>query len=385
MNCIIIITICVMYTLLCIYHKYHHANNIEMFTRDFFTEIKPTYFMGVDRSQLFVNERDLIQTIGHMIPFDINLLLINNSHDRYRDLNDNHVQFILSRSNELYRFMKQSFMKVNNIRFVCSLFDVPISVLSSNIYINELNDLKNSKLTINVGPKNSNDCMIAIEILSHYRLIEHTDIFLSYYDYSELLEHYGRDVDLIFLTRTHPDMLINTLTNHKLTRLIDISKYNDGYIYNISSNEREFYVKCPYFSKHIINKKRLIRYYSHLAMNKNKYLFTYNRNVDNYQSNFINTMSVKYYLLSNVQTPIGSIYQLLYNIKMNLHKINQKPYIDPKIATRDFANFQFKIDTHMGASNFFHDMGIYSYISNYNCLLINGRCNETKLKKHHLL
>jgi hypothetical protein len=177
---IIILTILVMCALYLLYIQ--HAQVIEPFTRQFFSGIKPTHFIGIDQSQLFGNEFDLIEIISKMIPFNMNTLLIEQSMERYVHLNNNRIQFILSRSNELHNLLHKltpifANTNISNLRFVCTMFDVPVNILSTNMDINEFGDLKESRLTVNVGPKNSNDYFIAMDLILQYKLIINKDIF----------------------------------------------------------------------------------------------------------------------------------------------------------------------------------------------------------------
>lgn len=381
---LIILFICALYLL-----YIQNVQIVEPFTRQFFTEIKPTHFIGIDQSQLFGNEFDLIEIISKMIPFNMNTLLIEQGMDRYKHLNNNHIQFILSRSNEIYNLLHKvpsvlTDTNIPNIRFVCTLFDVPLNILSTNMEINEVGDLKNSQLTVNIGPKNSIDYSIAMDLILQYNLTINKDIYLTYYDVNALLKHYGQDVQIAFITRTHPDRSVTALINHKLTKFVDILKYNDGNIYNLTLDEGIFYKTFPYFAKNIIEKGIIKNYYPNLVLNESVFNNKPNRPIESYRTRFINTVSVKYYLLSNTYTPNQAVYQLLYNMKLNMNEINQKEFVEPKLNTTSLTDFTMSLPIHQGASEFYYDTGLYTNISKQSCLMINGRCDEKQLSEHHL-
>ena len=63
----------IVFCVLLVFLYYHNKTTlIEPFTKKFFEKIKPTYFIGIDQSQLFGDEFDLIQSIAPISPFNIN-------------------------------------------------------------------------------------------------------------------------------------------------------------------------------------------------------------------------------------------------------------------------------------------------------------------------
>lgn len=373
---IITSSLCILCCLCMIYYYRRYSVINEHFTQRFFTSIKPTHYIGIDQSQVSGNERVVIDCINQMLPFNMESLVIDNEMDQYIHLNNNKIQFILSRSNEIYNLLykmtpKFANINIDNIRFVSTLFDIPLNILTTNMNINEFGDLKNSKLTVNVGPKYSIEYFVAIDLILQYQLIINQDICITYYDTNTLLDHYGLDVHVVLIIRTHPDKTILSLINHKLTKLIEIQKYNDGNIYQLSLREEPFYNSYPYFDKHIIDTSVMKEYYNNLAINQKI-------------KQFINTISLKYYLLSNIQTPQASIYQLLHNIKLNIYKLNKYEFVNPKINISRLGDFTMSLPIHPGASQFYYNSGLYTNIHNPNCIMINGRCNEQLLNEHHM-
>jgi TRAP-type uncharacterized transport system substrate-binding protein len=362
---------------------------VEPFTRQFFRQIKPTRFIGIDQSQLFGNESLLIDRLSGMMPFTLNTIMIDQSMDRYRYLNNNQINLILSRSLEVYNLMYQvtpffANMPINHVQFVCALYDIPINIMTTEMGVGEFSDLKGSKMTINVGPINSIDYFIAVDLILLYRLTVGQDVYLTHYDVNELFKHYGKDVHVAIISRTHPDTTVENLCNLKLSRMIEIVKYNDGNIYHINLDEEDFYKQHPYYSKAIIEKDRLGEYYPNLVIQEQVFEQEEKKPINDYRSRFINTINMKYYLLSNDQTPRETISQLLYNMKLNMNEVNQFEFIDGKLSTSSLTDFTLPLPVHQGAIDFFQATGLYTNINDPNCVMINGRCDQQQLYEHHL-
>uniref|UniRef100_A0A6C0BKY3 TRAP transporter solute receptor TAXI family protein n=1 Tax=viral metagenome TaxID=1070528 RepID=A0A6C0BKY3_9ZZZZ len=362
---------------------------IEPFTRKFFTQYKKTHFIGIDPSQLFGNEFELIQQLKELMPFNLDTLLINRGVNRYQLLNENRIQLTLSRSietHQLFNRLTKQFETTpsDQIRFVCSLYSLPINILTTNMQLNELDDLRGSKMVVNVGPKDSSDYAIAMDLFLQYQIRINHDICLTYYDDRELLQHYGPEVQVVILSRTHPDPTILNLINTRTTRLVEIIKYNNGNIYRMSLEEEEFYRTHPYYSKSIIEKERLKTYYQNLAINDQIFTTHPKLPVTEYKSRFINTLCLHYHLLSNAQTPEESVYQLLLNLKLNLNLLNQLEFVDEPINSASLTDLRLPIPVHPGAQQFYRSSGLYTNISNPNCVLIDGKCDHRQLREHHL-
>jgi len=363
---------------------------VEPFTRKFFTQIKKTHFIGIDQSQLLGNEFEMIETVKKMVPFNINTLLVQNSPDRYQLLNDNKMQLILARSIELYMLLYKmspqvEYTKLNNIRFVCALNSIPINILTTDMNTFEFGELKGSGLTVNVGPRGSSDFLIAADLLMQYKLIDGKDIHLSYYDAVDVVKHYGKDVQVVILARSHPDQTVLALVNTKFTKFIEILRYNNGNIYHMSFAEEKFYKEHPYYTKTIIEKETLHNYYTNLVLQEQIFISHKHLPVTEYKSRFINTINLKYYMLSNVMTPRSSIYQLLMRMKLNLNLINELPFIGEALNSASLSDFTLPMDVHSGASDFYQSSGLYTNIPDPQCLMIDGRCNPKLLREHHLV
>ena len=128
-------------------------------------------------------------------------------------------------------------------------------------------------------------------------------------------------------------------------------------------------------------KENLQGYYPNLVINIEVHDSTTSKT---YQNRFINTIKLKYYLLSNAQTDRSVISQLLYNMKLNTNELNRLPFIDAAISTYSLPNFTLPLETHQGASDFYQATGLYTDLSNPACVMINGRCDMRQLTEHHL-
>ena len=208
-------------------------------------------------------------------------------------------------------------------------------------------------MIVNVGPKYSSEYVTAIDLFLLYQITVGKDISITYYDVDELYDHYGVDVNVAILTRTHPDINVQGLINKKLTKFIEILKYNDGNIYHITLDEEPFYKEYPYYHKFVIDKSTLGDYYNNLVINDDVFDNKKNRPIETYHSMFINTISVKYHLLSNITTPRAPINELLHNMKFNMNKLNQLRYIVNALNTASFTDFTIQLPTHPGAISFY--------------------------------
>lgn len=366
-----------------------NSSLVEGFTRKFFTQIPLTYFVGMDYSQLLGNDYLLIERIEAMVPYNIDQYLVQNSIDRYRLLNENKIQFILARSHTLHNIIYKTMpglinLDISHMRFVCTLFTLYLNILSTALTISKFADLKQSGLTVNVGPKYSSDYFIALDLFLAYDLVIDQDIFVTYYDLPDLVAHYGEDVQVVILTQSHPDDHILSLTNKVLSRMVEIKKLNDGNIFHISLDEKDFYQEHPYYGKAIIEKDDLSQYYPNLVL----YDMTFDPDIEEplvvFQSRFINTMSIREHLMSNDQTTALVIAQLLYNMKLNLFAINSLPFVFSKIDLPTFAQFYYPIPVHEGAHDFYTKTGLYTNLSDYSCIMIDGKCTNNQLHEHHL-
>ena len=158
-------------------------------------------------------------------------------------------------------------------------------------------------MTLNVGPKNSEDHLVAMDLLLNYQLIDGLDIHLTYYNEHDLYLHYGDEVQIAILVRSHPDLIVNNLLNKRLSKLLETRRFNNGNIYHIDLDEETFYKTYPYFSKMNLDKETLKKYYTNLILLEDTTGTTPSSSITTtYRSRFINTLGIKYYLMSNQQT-----------------------------------------------------------------------------------
>ena len=218
-----------------------------------------------------------------------------------------------------------------------------------------------------------------------YRIIVGRDICLTYYDIDELLKHYGQDVQVAIVTCSHPDRTVNALSNLKVSRFIEIIKYNNGNIYHMTLDEEPFYRSHPYYTKSILEKERLKRYYNGMSIPDDAFDNDHKHPITSYHSRFINTITVKNYLLSNDQTANRDITRLLYNLKLNMNLINQNEFMEDALNSASLNDFTLSMPVHQGAKDFFYSSGLYTEISEPSCVMIDGRCDRQLLLEHHLV
>jgi len=335
------------------------------------------------------NTFEMIQTISKMIPYNINTTMVANSIERYRLLNDNKIQFMMSRGHTLFNVIYKTMpglthFDISHIRFVCALYRLPINIISCALKILEFGDLKNSCLTVNIGPKYSGDYFAALDLFLKYDIIVGSDIFLTHYELDELIKHYGVDVDVAIVSLSHPDQPIVELSNKKLSRFVEIKKYNDGDVFHITLEEEPFYKEHPYYLKTILEKDTLFQYYPNMVLYERRLDPDVDEEVVVTESRFINTIGVRYYLLSNEYADPVLISQLLYNMKLNMNIINKLPFVDDDLNSASLADFTLPIEPHYGARDFFTKSGLFTNIKSNKCIFIDGKCDFKQLYEHHL-
>ena len=362
----------------------------EGFSRKFFSNITPTYFVGMDFTQMTGNAFLMVNLVKKMIPYDIDTVMIKDSIDRYQYLNENRVQFIMSRAHTLHNVIYKTMpglanISITNVRYVMSLYRISLNILTCSLRIGELGDLIGSGLCVSIGPKYSSDYFFALDLFIIYGITVGKDIIVKNYDVVEAFGHYGVDLDVVFISVSHPDANVGKFIEKKLSRFVEIKKYNDGNIYQISLNEAPFYKEHPYYLKTVLDKRTIQGYYPNLVLNQQDFDPDTEVAVVVGQSLFINTISTRYNILSNTKTPDKAVQQLIYNMKLNLAEINKLEFINEKLDAISMAEFNYPIQTHSGAHEYYFRSGLYTNISNKNCVYIDGKCSEDLLYDYHMV
>lgn len=362
---------------------------IESFTRQFFNQIIPTTFIGLDSEQLAGNEFKLTNKLINLLPYNLTVSLVPQNLSRYELLNRNRLQFILARAHELHSLIYRttplfSHVAWDHIRFVCSLHSQPINILTNALSITEFGDLRQSGLTVNVGPRESSDYLMAQDLFLQYQLRVGVDINLTYYEPNQVIKEYGHTVQVVIFNLSHPDQYIVTLTNQCPSRLVEIKQLNDGDIFHISLAERPFYQEHPYYQKVLIDKTQLAQFYPNLLLTEQQFAREVEHPIVIQQSLFIRTLSLRYHLLSNDQTDPFLITQLLYFLKLNLFDLNRLPFITNALNSASLADIRLPIEPHEGAREFYTKSGLYTNLASPQCIYINGVCTTDQLINHHL-
>ncbi len=364
------------------------------FSRKFFSQVIPNYFFGLDSPDLISTTYNVVKLLSQMIPFRMNTVVIRNSIDSYQLLNDNKIQFMMARNHVLHNVVFKTMpgladIKIDNIRVVAALYRLPVNIISMALNINELADLKGTGLSINVGQKYSGDYFVALDLLFAYGLIVGEDVFLKYYEWPELLRHYGDDVHVVINAMAHPNVIISGLTNKEVSRVVQIKKYNNGNIFDVTTEEAPFYKEHHYYTKTLLEKPFLRNYYPNLITDPKEFNPELEQPlVTNNLGKYLNTIGIRYYLLSNNKTLSTAVAQLLYNMKINMDEINKFPFIDEKIDSvtlADFKSDELGVLPHSGSRDFFFRSGLYTNINNPACIMIDGRCTMEDLYNHRFL
>lgn len=314
-----------------------------------------------------------------------------------------------------------SVIKYPNIRFVCAFYDTYITAVTFSLQTFEFQHLKESYLRVNIGEKNTNIYFTSLILLEYYglRIIKDGvspeeakkkdlgDIYISYYSNADLIDHYGSAipgftsmlnaediddksplepdsippyVDVALLMTTHPDETVYKLTNKRLSRFMNFSRLNNGDITTITTDEIPFYNEYPFYHKAQISKTLMLNYYPKVDMFDFVYLDGYKTYDSDRLNLFVNTIALKYNLLSNDKTDPTLITSMLIDFSNHLPYLNKGDYIWDKLTTNDMDNYTLDVpQVHNGARNFFYKAGLYTTIDNENCRYIDGKCTLDKL------
>lgn len=369
----------------------HNLMVTEGFSRRFFNQFIKYYFTGLDYPQLFGNEYYFMNLVDKIIPtYNIVSQLVVDSIMRYDLCAKNKIQFMIARGhtlhNVIYKIMPGlADFNLTNLRFVASLYRLPVTIITHCTHINEFGKLRNSGLRVNIGPKYTSDYFVSLELLLAYGMTLGKDIIPKHYELYDIAEHYGDDIDVVVMSLSHPNHYTEVITNKKLSRLVEIREFNDGNIYKISLQEERFYREYPYYFKTLLIKSDLSKYYPDLILYEGDFDRFIETPLITYDSLFVRTIGLRNYLLSNTGTDPVLIAELLMRMKNNLDKINNLEFIDDTMDSTTMGDWTLPIHVHDGAREFFYRSGLFTDIDNPNCIYIDGKCTYELLQRHHLL
>lgn len=112
---------------------------------------------------------------------------------------------------------------VENIRYVCSLYDANVLVLSDdrNTRLFDFSDLEGSSLSVHIGPKGSLSNVLARKVMELCGIVvERVNVVET--SYETLVEDYGKSVRVVFLVSVMNNELLLKLTN-----AVFFALYND--------------------------------------------------------------------------------------------------------------------------------------------------------------
>jgi TRAP-type uncharacterized transport system substrate-binding protein len=375
--------------------KLHNREHREHFTRRFFRPPIPTVKIHLMDSTKNSSERQLTQLLSQMVPYNLIISDNQNVASGLSQLNSNSIQFQLIPSHMLMGMLQKTMSSLaeiphQNLRSVASLYSLPVTFLTSSTVMSEFGDLRGSKLRINVGPKGSPEHTILMDLLIEYQLSIGDDVVLSHIAYNDNdtdnLVRYFEDessttngIDVVMMIVSHPNAILNRLSNLRPTRLISLDK--------LGVNSTFFKPKgqlIPMYQSISYDKRDLAEYYPNLNLDERK-LGGFPEPVVGAQSQFISTIGIQMYLISNRLVSTQSVAQLLYNLKYNLDEVNRLRFIDPKMTSATLADLTLPIPLHLGTQSMLRKSGLITNISNPACPLINGKCTLAELSRHKLL
>lgn len=307
----------------------------------------PKVVLGIDKADLLTNTHDLVTRLQYMVPYRLELQTADSTADLYSRLDKGEFDMIVSRTHTL----AEEGLTTSQFRIVCNLIEIPVNILTTNQKMTSLNDLRGTATKINVGLPKSSEDRVMTDLLTYYGLVIGRDVVLTHYTGNELLDHYGKDLTIVVVNATHPNDLIKRLSAKALTKFVELSEVNEGQRYYVSLNEEPFYKRYPFYHKSLIDKTLIVDYYPHMNLYNNRldpYIDDQIAEFNNI-STYINSLSVNSYIVANTRVDNKTIGLLVYNLYLNLAKLNNLEYIQPKMSMTSLANIRINIPIHDGA------------------------------------
>lgn len=257
---------------------------------------------------------------------------------------------------------------VENLRYVCSLYDANVLVLSDdrNTRLFDFSDLEGSSLAVHIGPKGSLSNVMARRVMELCGImVERVNIVET--SYEELMENYGKSVRVVFLVSVMNNDLVLKLTNAVSSHFISINKLNNGNLYSKTAAEIQIYKENPYLHKTLLDYSDFSKMYPKLARL-------------NERQHYIPSIKTRYVLFAHrgLEEDIG--YFVLKTISENLHNLRS---FMPSSTLLDISFSLLPLEMEKGARKFYKEENlIVTSVQNPDCIYyINGaKCPENKLE-----
>lgn len=257
---------------------------------------------------------------------------------------------------------------VENLRYVCSLYDANVLILSDNrnTRLFDFSDLEGSSLAVHIGPKGSLSNVMARRVMELCGImVERMNIVETSYD--ALLEDYGKSIRVVFLVSVMNNDLVLKLTNAVSSHFITLNKLNNGNLYSKTAAEIQIYKENPYLHKTLLDYSDFSKMYPKLARL-------------NERQNYIPSIKTRYVLFahSGLEEEIG--YFVLKTISENLHNLRS---FMPSSTLLDISFSLLPLEMEKGARKLYKEENlIVTSVQNPDCIYyVNGaKCPENKLE-----
>ena len=254
---------------------------------------------------------------------------------------------------------------VKNIRYVCSLYDANVLILSDdrNTRIFDFNDLEGSSFGVHIGPKGSLSNVMARRVMELCGIsVERVNIVET--SYETLVEDYGKSVRVVFLVSVMNSELLLKLTDSISSHFITLNKLNNGNLYSKTAAEIQIYKENPYLHKTLLDYNDFSKMYPKLARL-------------NERQNYIPSIKTRYVLFAHngLEEDIG--YFVLKTIATNLHSFM------PSGTLLDISFSLLPLEMEKGARKFYKEENlIVTNEENSDCIkYINGaKCPEKSME-----
>lgn len=257
---------------------------------------------------------------------------------------------------------------VKNIRYVCSLYDANVLILSDdrNTRIFDFNDLEGSSFGVHIGPKGSLSNVMARRVMELCGIsVERVNIVET--SYETLVEDYGESVRVVFLVSVMNSELLLKLTDSISSHFITLNKLNNGNLYSKTAAEIQIYKENPYLHKTLLDYNDFSKMYPKLARL-------------NERQNYIPSIKTRYVLFAHngLEEDIG--YFVLKTIATNLHNLRS---FMPSGTLLDISFSLLPLEMEKGARKFYKEENlIVTNEENLDCIkYINGaKCPEKSME-----
>lgn len=329
--------------------NYNYSNLKYFFTKD-------VKFYVFDKKDIFTERKKfylfLFKMILRSFEFKNSFIDINSDFKKIiENVNNNENTFGLVPINSLYDFFyskdTNNLKLIKNINTIINIaYQYLFIVTLKNNNIITLKDLNNK--IVNIGEKNRSSYFIANNIIENSKIYNNINIKKTFFTIDKAFDKlFSKEIDCLMMTDIFPSPILNQKINDDF--------YNELIIIPLSDfNEKLFKSRHPYLYNCNIDFNLLPEKY--LPIKLGDFKMTYNRP-------YYNTYKIPRTLICNKNTNKVITYNLVKSINQNLNLINEselyKKNENNKLFYPDITYTGF-IPLHIGAKNFYTEIGIYT-------------------------